>query len=250
MLSASEITYHAACGDLSFICCLTPSQLVTLRDWLSGMSNESVHRLHRIACVCSVPGQDRNGEGAGGTPPGPLAPDGAGGAVPACVASFQKLACGDSLITKVVVADEALGIVLALGGAVIPVQIRLPLFAVWTAMGGWIQACVTQTIPETVLGVICEGWDAVRTLIEDDRQIPSGTKEALKPVYSLFEDVNVVKWMDECCGADMGDTRAILQNPIAWSESIKQYLPESHFASDSPYAIETAQASGTQTEIS
>lgn len=228
MLSAADMLIKARCGELAFLCCMSPAQLKELREILYGMTDNDVDRLHRVACSCAVPGS-QGGVPGGGQPSTPREQ-----AVPACVESFQTMLCGDTVMTAVVIADDALGLLLVGAGPVLPVPLRTTLMALYVMLEGWKQACLTKTIPGTVLQGICDGWDVIRTVIERDVAEGSTEHEVLRPVISLLENNSVVQWIDECCGIELAEPSNIMTDPNAWAVAHQEYLPAEAFGDQSP----------------
>lgn len=245
MLSPSDMSYHANCGELAFICCLTQAQLEQLRDWLSGMSDEQVKRLHKIACTCTVGTPAGKAPSPGTGPGGVIVPKDRDTAVAECVQRFNDQLCGEATMTIVTVVDETLGVflVIAKEKLLLVPQIAKPLFGLWLVLGLWRDFCQTKTIPGWAVQFMCDAWDILRKIFEAKdpygglEQLP-GSEAMLKPLKEFWSDSRIINWIDMCCGVefDDGEAKLLLDSPATFVEKYPSQLRSAYGTPNSPEA--------------
>jgi hypothetical protein len=190
MISFAKLVMRARCGELSYICCLTPATLLDLHHVLDGMNDEEVSDLYKYVCACSVPGS-----GTPALPPGPSA----GPIVPStpgsgCVQKVSTVLCESWVSDAISLAQ--LGITSAIVLATINPKLKKILIAADAMITAVATGCADKNVTTEVVQGVCAVW----MKIEEWRNVTGILGIILAPVLGLFGGALVLA-LHECCTA-------------------------------------------------
>jgi hypothetical protein len=192
-LSYIKLLRLARCGELSYICCMTRQQLLSLSKILEDMDDEDIDLLYTTVCGCDVNGQNPGGGGGlpgGGTTPGD-----------ACAEKLLSVACsanGQQLISGAKIAGAA-----ALAAAPSP-EIKVLIGIVLAAIETLDLACENKAITKQATASICEAYATWQGLKDS---IPEPFKTILDTVTTVFAPTALIGGaIKACCDTGGGTT--------------------------------------------
>jgi hypothetical protein len=191
-LSYVKLLRLARCGELSYICCLTRQQLLSLSKILVEMDDDDIDLLYTAVCGCAVNGQNPGGGGlpGGGTTPGE-----------ACTEKLLSVVCssnGQTLISGAKVAGAA-----ALAAAPSP-EIKVLIGLVLAAIETLDLACENKEITKSMLTSVCEAYGTWQALKDS---IPEPFKTILDTVTIVFAPTALIGGaIQACCDTGAGGT--------------------------------------------